>query len=169
VTVTRAQAADPKSKSGGQGSLPAVADRELREKLTPRQQKFVVLVADKGLKPVEAAVKAGFTGANVERQVRRLLATPHVTEALASEARRRLSVEAPRALHRMVDLSENARSQRVQFEATKDLLDRAGIGQTLGTASGSVRLTINLLAPTPDMAPSPQLIEGTVVGRGQEE
>ena len=60
----------------------------------------------------------------------RLIKNPKVRqqiELLQQAARMKFIIDAPRASEKMIELSKNAKSEKVQLEATKDILNRGGL------------------------------------------
>ena len=66
----------------------------------------------------------------VARYANKLVKNPKVRqqiEVLQQAARMKFLIDAPRAADKMIDLSKNAKSEKVQLEATKDVLNRGGL------------------------------------------
>ena len=55
-----------------------------------------------------------------------MLQNPKVQEYYLVQLRRKIALGGTKALHKIESLSANARSEYVQLEASKDILDRAG-------------------------------------------
>lgn len=100
--------------------------------LTEGQLKFAQEVA-KGTRLNEAYTLAfpDSKGSKlVNNYASRLVRNPKVRqeiELLQHAARMQFIMDAPRAAQKMIELSENAKQERVQLEATKDILNRAGL------------------------------------------
>jgi phage terminase small subunit len=94
--------------------------------LDPRQTEFVRLVVEGG-DAYQAAIQAGFAENTARGVVANLLSRPNVALAIAKAARPRLARSIPLALATLEYLAERAQSEKVRLEASKTLLDRAGI------------------------------------------
>src|SRR5215468_5666114 len=75
----------------------------------------------------KAAREAGYKGASVRLADIQLLASPRVAFAITMAARRRLARLVPMALNTLEFLSQSARSEKVKLDASKAILDRAGL------------------------------------------
>ena len=100
--------------------------------LTEGQMKFASEVS-KGT-GVGAAYKMAYPDAAESRHIstyaNRLIKNPKVRqqiEILQQAARLKFLIDAPRAAEKMIDLSRSAKSEKVQLEATKDVLNRGGL------------------------------------------
>jgi len=107
------------------------------QKLTDKQQALVealvtnVATDENGrrrkLTHMELAVIAGYAeGESGRVNVSRTLRLPHVQQAVFIRVAEAIGLSAVDALHTLVDLTTNARSERVRREAASDLLDRGG-------------------------------------------
>lgn len=66
----------------------------------------------------------------VRQYAHKLIKNPKVRqeiELLQQAARMRFILDAPRAAEKLIELSKDAKSDKVQLEATKDILNRAGL------------------------------------------
>lgn len=96
-------------------------------KLTAKQQALVETLVARGCTIKEAAEAAGYAKGEAGRvSASRALALPHVQEALSKEMIGQFGIAATAAAGRLRHLSQRAKSEYVQLEASKDLLDRAG-------------------------------------------
>ncbi len=100
--------------------------------LSPEIMKFAVLVGNK-VGPTEA-YRIAFPGRkhykNLSVYAYQLAKNPKVREQIAiiqEAVRLQIIAETPGALARIIELSENAESEKVRFEACKDILDRGGL------------------------------------------
>jgi hypothetical protein len=100
--------------------------------LSPSQAKFAALVAEGG--GLSDSYRKAFPGAKESKHVHKyanmLIKNPKVrqqVELLQQAARMKFLMDAPRAAEKMIDLSINSKSDKVQLEATKDILNRAGL------------------------------------------
>jgi phage terminase small subunit len=109
--------------------------------LTARQQRFVHHYLANGGKGVEAAISAGYSEASAASIASKELRKQHVQQAVGRATLEAIGLYAVPALHRIVKLAEGAKSDYVQLEAAKDLLNRAGFA---ATPAGAVRLDHSL-------------------------
>jgi hypothetical protein len=97
------------------------------KKLTDKQIALVDIMVAEGLPPAKAASKAGYSeGKAGYVSAYRALKTAHVQQYLMQRMNEEFGVSATAAMNTVRRLSQNAKSEYVQLEASKDLLDRAG-------------------------------------------
>ena len=75
------------------------------------------------------------------------LKQPHVKAYMMSQVQEQLGMSATKALNRILALSSNAKSEYVQLEASKDILDRAGFkapDKHMHIHAGDIRVNIDL-------------------------
>lgn len=94
--------------------------------LTDMQKAFAAEYVKCGGNGTEAARRAGYSAATANVQASQMMRKPLILQAIHAETVKQISAHAPAALHRIAELSSSARSEYVQLEASKDLLDRAG-------------------------------------------
>ena len=116
--------------------------------LTERQTALVEhLVANGGLIK-DAAQAAGYADGESGRvSASKALALPHVQAYMMQRVRDELGSRATLALNTVTSLARTAKSEYVQLEASKDLLDRAGykpIDRSQVQVAGDIRVTIDL-------------------------
>ena len=98
------------------------------DELTDKQRKLVDTIVDTGCSITEAAKSAGYsTGDGGRVTASRTLRIPKVQSYMMKQIANTVGLGAVHASRKMVDLSMNARSEYVQLEASKDILDRVGI------------------------------------------
>lgn len=123
---------------------------ETKSGLTRSEEKWVELVSD-GTDD-QAAYRIAYpnvrSDGSVSTGVRRLRKRPQVQAAMMIAARSALANGSLKAAKRLVDLTTDAKSEYVQADAAKSVLDRAGItakpdGQG-GGSGGQVTININL-------------------------
>jgi phage terminase small subunit len=95
--------------------------------LSSRQIAFVVEYVANGGKRKEAAIAAGYAAASAHVEAHRQLTKPNVIKAVYELTVAQMGAHLPAALARIAKLSDGAKSEYVQLEASKDLLDRAGL------------------------------------------
>ena len=122
--------------------LPAV------KKLTDKQMALVDIMVAKGLPPAKAAVEAGYAeGKSGYVSAYKALKTPHVQQYMMQRMNEEFGVSATVAVGTVRRLAENAKSEYVQLEASKDLLDRAGykpIDRSQVQVAGDIKVSIDL-------------------------
>ena len=98
------------------------------DELTDKQRKLVDTIVATGCSITEAAKSAGYsTGDGGRVTASRTLRIPKVQNHMMKQIANTVGLGAIHASRKMVDLSQNARSEYVQLEASKDILDRVGI------------------------------------------
>ena len=98
------------------------------DELTDKQRKLVDTIVATGCSITEAAKSAGYsTGDGGRVTASRTLRIPKVQNYMMKQIANTVGLGAVHASRKMVDLSQNARSEYVQLEASKDILDRVGI------------------------------------------
>ena len=102
----------------------AIAERKASS-LSKRQQEVVTLFTEEKLTPPEIAERLSCKAGNVYQILRR----DDVKEVILAHARSLLGLSAYSAAHTLTKLSSGAKSEFVQLEASKALLDRAGLSQ----------------------------------------
>ena len=117
-------------------------------KLTPKQTALVDKLVSEGCSIKEAAEKAGYAkGESGRVTASKALATPHVQQYMQMKMNETFGLTATGALATVARLSRNAKSEYVQLEASKDLLDRAGykpIDRSQVQVAGDIKVSIDL-------------------------
>lgn len=117
-------------------------------KLTAKQSAFVDTLVERGCSVQEAAEAAGYApGEGARVSGHKCLALPHVQQYMQRKMNETFGLSATSALATVARLSRNAKSEYVQLEASKDLLDRAGykpIDRSQVQVAGDIRVTIDL-------------------------
>ena len=117
-------------------------------KLTRRQQALVDTIVANGCSITEAAQLAGYADGESGRvTASKTLRLPHVQSYMMMQISETLGISAARAASRMVQLATNARSEYVQLEASKDILDRTGFkpqDRTQSVVDGEIQVKIDL-------------------------
>lgn len=115
--------------------------------LTPLQEAFAVAYAANGGKGERAALEAGYSKPSARTLASRMLRNPLILQRIHEESVKLFAVYAPAALGSMAQLSRAARSELVRFQASADLLDRAGLQPTKRVdhvLEGTISVTIDL-------------------------
>ena len=97
-----------------------------KQQISTKARKLVDILVAKGCTITEASKLAGYKGNSSRVSASKMLRKPEVQEYLQQELRRKLALGSTRALTRIESLSQSAKSEYVQLEASKDILDRAG-------------------------------------------
>ena len=96
-------------------------------KITEKQKKLVDTLVAKGCSIKQASDEAGYAkGESGRVTASKALKTPHVQQYMMQTISDSMSLNATKALNKIVQLSNNAKSEYVSLEASKDILDRAG-------------------------------------------
>lgn len=119
-----------------------------QKKLTPRQTALVDIMVSEGLKPAQAAEKAGYAaGKSGYVSAYKSLKRPHVQAYMLQRMNEEFGLSAVAAVNTVRRLSTGAKSEYVQLEASKDLLDRAGykpIDRSQVQVAGDIKVSIDL-------------------------
>ena len=114
--------------------------KQNKTQLTTRQQAFIDILLTNGGTATQCAIKAGYSKKSAKVEASRLLKQDKVLKVLQEQAMKSLGYRSISALETVSKLSQNANSEYVRLEASKDILDRAGIKsqddshQSLGSA-----------------------------------
>ena len=117
-------------------------------KLTPKQPKLVDTLVATGCSITEAAKIAGYASGDSGRvTASKALKVPHVQEYMMRCIQDSIGMNATIASSKLVKLSQGAKSEYVQLEASKDILDRAGFkapDKHLHLHQGDIKVSIDL-------------------------
>ena len=117
-------------------------------KLTPKQIKLVDTLVATGCSITEAAKIAGYACGDSGRvTASKALKVPHVQEYMMRCIQDSIGMNATIASSKLVKLSQGAKSEYVQLEASKDILDRAGFkapDKHLHLHQGDIKVSIDL-------------------------
>jgi len=97
-----------------------------KQEISPKARKLVDILVSKGCTITEASKLAGYKGNSARVSASKMLRKPEVQEYMQQELRRTIGLGSTKALSRIISLSSSAKSEYVQLEASKDILDRAG-------------------------------------------
>ena len=117
-------------------------------KLTPKQIKLVDTLVAQGCSITQASQIAGYaTGDSGRVTASKALKVPHVQEYMMRCIQDSIGMNATIASSKLVKLSQGAKSEYVQLEASKDILDRAGFkapDKHLHLHQGDIKVSIDL-------------------------
>ena len=119
--------------------------------LTEKQKSLVDTIVAKGCSIKEAAEIAGYSTKGSPEAGRvsasRTLRLPKVQSYMQSRIAQTLGLGAVSASKRLLDLSSGARSEYVQLEASRDILDRVGLrapDRVAHNIQGDIKINIDL-------------------------
>lgn len=119
-----------------------------QQKLTPKQTRLVDTLVATGCTLREAAKEAGYADGESGRvSASRTIRLPHVQQYMMQRVTEQLGMNATTAAAKVMQLATGARSEHVQLEAAKDILDRAGfkpIDRSQVQVAGDIRVSIDL-------------------------
>jgi len=117
-------------------------------KLTPKQAAMVDVMVAKGLHTAKAAKVAGYSDGKAGYvTASRTLKLPHVQQYMMQRIAEQLGTNAAFAAAKVMKLANGAKSEYVQLEAAKDILDRAGfkpVERHQMQVAGDIRVQIDL-------------------------
>lgn len=117
-------------------------------KLTRKQMALVDTLVAEGCSIKEAAGKAGYADGESGRvTASKALKLPHVQQYMMQAVTESLGVNATLAASKLMKLASGAKSEYVQLEASKDILDRAGfkpIDKSMHLHAGEIKVSIDL-------------------------
>jgi len=118
------------------------------KKLTPKQRALVDTIVANGCSIKAAAPLAGYAeGESGRVTATKTMKLPHVQQYLMQRMNEEFGLSATIAAGQLRKLVSNAKSEYVQLEAAKDLLDRAGykpIDRSQVQVAGDIRVSIDL-------------------------
>ena len=121
---------------------------ELTKELTPRQILLVDTLVATGCTITEASQIAGYAKGDSGRvSASKALRTHKVQQYMQSLIMNSIGLNATKASIRLMLLSESAKSEYVQLEASKDILDRAGYkapDKHMHLHAGDIKVSIDL-------------------------
>ena len=119
--------------------------------LTEKQKSLVDTIVAKGCSIKEASKSAGYSSKGSEEAGRvsasRTLRLPKVQKYMAMRIADTLGLGAVSASKRLIELSSGARSEYVQLEASRDILDRVGLRapeKVKHSFEGDIKVNIDL-------------------------
>ena len=123
----------------------------MKDDLTDKQRQLVDTIVATGCSIKEAAEKAGYSSKGSKEAARvsasRTLRLPKVQSYMQQRIAQTLGLGAVSASKRLIELSTGARSEYVQLEASRDILDRVGLKAPDKIAhylQGDIKINIDL-------------------------
>ena len=120
----------------------------INKRLTPKQTALVDTLVARGCSITEAAKEAGYANGESGRvTASKALKQPHVQQYMMQCVSDQLGMNATVAAARVMRLAVGAKSEYVQLEASKDILDRAGfkpIDRSQVQVAGDIHISIDL-------------------------
>ena len=119
-----------------------------QRKLTKKQRLLIDTIVATGCSVTKASKIAGYSDGDSGRvTASKTLKLPHIQEYMQQRIRESIGLNATIASKKVLDLASSAKSEYVQLEASKDILDRAGykpIDKAMHLVSGGIDVTIDL-------------------------
>ena len=119
-----------------------------KNELTTKQRDLVDTIVTTGCSITEASQKVGYAKGESGRVVAsRTLRLPHVQRYMIERVANTIGLGAVTASKKLVELSNGAKSEYVQLEASRDILDRAGIrapDKVQHDIQGDIKINIDL-------------------------
>jgi phage terminase small subunit len=94
--------------------------------ISPKAKNLVDILVSTGCTITEASKLAGYKGNSSRVSASKMLRKPEVQAYMMQEVQRAFGLHSARAVAKLSKLSSDAKSEYVQLEASKDILDRAG-------------------------------------------
>ena len=120
----------------------------MSRQLTPKQEKLVHTIVASGCSITQASQIAGYAKGEAGRvTASKALKQPHVQEYMMKHIQETIGLGATKAVSRILSLSDSAKSEYVQLEASKDILDRAGFkapDKHMHLHAGDIQVRIDL-------------------------
>ena len=119
-----------------------------QRKLTKKQRVLIDTIVATGCSVTKASKIAGYSDGDSGRvTASKTLKLPHIQEYMQQRIRESIGLNATIASKKVLDLASSAKSEYVQLEASKDILDRAGykpIDKAMHLVSGNIEVSIDL-------------------------
>ena len=119
-----------------------------KNELTTKQRDLVDTIVTTGCTITDASQKVGYAKGESGRVVAsRTLRLPHVQRYMMERVANTIGLGAVQASQKLIQLSGEAKSEYVQLEASRDLLDRAGVRapeRIQHDVTGDIKINIDL-------------------------
>jgi|TARA_R110002012_G_scaffold319472_1_gene540319 phage terminase small subunit len=120
----------------------------IERKLTSKQMALVDTLVASGCSITKAAAEAGYASGDSGRvTASKALKLPHVQQYMMVRVQETIGLNATKAVSQVARLAQGAKSEYVQLEASKDILDRAGykpIERAQVQVAGDISVSIDL-------------------------
>ena len=117
-------------------------------RITKKQKLLIDTIVATGCSVKNASEIAGYAkGESGRVTASKTLRLPHIQEYMQQRVRESIGLNATKASNKMLELSSNAKSEYVQLEASKDILDRAGykpVEKSMSLIQGNINVSIDL-------------------------
>tara|TARA_R100000353_G_scaffold109657_2_gene78738 strand:+ start:1383 stop:1760 length:378 start_codon:yes stop_codon:yes gene_type:complete len=117
-------------------------------RITDKQKKLVDTLVAKGCSVKQASEEAGYAqGESGRVSASKALKTPHVQQYMMQQIADSIGINATIASNKLLRLASGAKSEYVQLEASKDILDRAGFkapDKVMHSHVGNINVKIDL-------------------------
>ena len=117
-------------------------------RITEKQKKLVDTLVAKGCSVKQASKEAGYAqGESGRVSASKALKTPHVQQYMMQQIADSIGINATIASNKLLRLASGAKSEYVQLEASKDILDRAGFkapDKVMHSHVGNINVKIDL-------------------------
>jgi phage terminase small subunit len=117
-------------------------------RITEKQKKLVDTLVAKGCSVKQASEEAGYAkGESGRVSASKALKTPHVQQYMMQQIAVSIGINATIASNKLLRLASGAKSEYVQLEASKDILDRAGFkapDKVMHSHVGNINVKIDL-------------------------
>jgi len=117
-------------------------------KVTGKQMALVDTLVATGCSIKDAAMQAGYAeGESGRVSASKALRLPHVQQYMMTRVGETLGMNATVAASKLLKLAQGAKSEYVQLEASKDILDRAGfkpVDRSQMLVAGEIKVSIDL-------------------------
>ena len=119
-----------------------------QQRITKKQKLLVDTIVANGCSIKKASEIAGYAKGEAGRvTASKTLRLPHIQEYMQQRVRESIGLNATKASNKMLELSQTAKSEYVQLEASKDILDRAGykpVEKSMSLVQGNISVSIDL-------------------------
>ena len=119
-----------------------------QRRITKKQMLLVDTIVANGCSIKEASIIAGYSKGDAGRvTASKTLRLPHIQEYMQQRVRESIGLNATIASRKVLDLATNAKSEYVQLESAKDILDRAGykpVDKSMSIVTGCINVSIDL-------------------------
>ena len=119
-----------------------------QRRITKKQMLLVDTIVANGCSIKEASIIAGYSIGEAGRvTASKTLRLPHIQEYMQQRVRESIGLNATIASRKVLDLATNAKSEYVQLESAKDILDRAGykpVDKSMSIVTGGINVSIDL-------------------------